>query len=66
MCVYSFLLTFPLFTIVTGVDVLFKRMNLRFCYFFPDVLSAAALKASLAEVCTCMDEPIYVCMCVLV
>lgn len=38
---------------LAGVDVLFKRMNLRFAYFFPETLSAAALKASLAEVSPC-------------
>lgn len=52
----------------TGVDVLFKRMNLRFCYFFPEVLSAAALKASLAEVgafgCACMCMYGYVNVCI--
>jgi hypothetical protein len=36
---------------LAGVDVLFKRMNLRFSYFFDQPLNAAALKASLAEVC---------------
>lgn len=35
---------------LAGVDVLFKRMNLRFAYFFPQTLNAAQLKASLAEV----------------
>ncbi len=42
---------------LSGVDVLFNRMNLRVAYFFPAPLSAHALKASLAQVlgmCVCV------------
>lgn len=39
---------------LAGVDVLFKRMNLRFAYFFPQPLNATVLKASLAEVRACV------------
>jgi len=35
---------------LAGVDVLFKHMNLRFAFFFPETLNAGALKASLGEV----------------